>query len=55
MAIDTKTMGWLQLVVGIVALYGAWKGNLALAVGALGLALLVMGYHHTLAQAHKIF
>ncbi|HKZ49549.1 MAG TPA: hypothetical protein VJ110_00935 [Candidatus Nanoarchaeia archaeon] len=55
MAIDTKTMGYLQLVAGVIALWGAWKGNTTLALAVIGIVLVVMGYHHTQAKGHKTF
>ena len=61
MAIDTKTMGWIQLAGGVVALWGAWRTGFMTPVGlslaALGIVFLVMGYHHAVQGkgGHKIF
>ena len=59
MAIDAKTMGYVQLVGGIVALWAAWRTGFSspvgMGLGALGLVFVVMGYHHVKGAGHKTF
>jgi len=55
MAIETKTMGYIQIIGGLVALWAAWKGNFTLAIGIVALIFLAMGYHHAQAKGHKTF
>jgi|GEM_PF-5562691 len=59
MAIDTKTMGYIQLAGGLVALWAAWRTGFStpvgMGIGVLGLVFLVMGYHHIKDKSHKIF
>ena len=55
MALQTNTIGWLQVVAGVIALWGAWKGNITMALAAIGIVLLVMGYHHSSNSGHRKF
>jgi hypothetical protein len=59
MAIDTKTMGYIQLAGGLIALWSAWRMGFSttagMGLGALGLVFVVMGYHHVGAKGHRKF
>jgi hypothetical protein len=61
MAIDTKTMGSIQLIAGVIAVWGAWRSGImefepaALGLGVLGLGFMFMGWHHIKAKGHKLF
>jgi len=46
MATEMRTIGWIQLIGGLVALWAALTGNLMLGLGALGLVFVTSGYHH---------
>jgi len=55
MAIDTKTMGWIQLIGALVALWAAFTGNITVGLAAIAFILLAMGYHHIEAKGHRTF
>lgn len=48
-----KTIGWIQLVGGIVALWSTWSGNYVIGIGILGLVLLATGYDHITEKRHR--
>ncbi len=55
MAIQTSTMGWAQVLGGLLALWFAWKGDPIRSVAVIGLVLVFMGYHHIKGKGHKAF
>ena len=43
---ESKTRGWIYLIVGILAIYFTWAGNADWALYLLGISMLFSGYHH---------
>jgi len=41
-----KTIGWFQLIAGLVALWSVWAQNFIVGIAVIGLALLATGYIH---------
>lgn len=45
-----KTVGWFQLIAGLVALWAVWAENFIVGIAVIGLALLATGYIHITAK-----
>jgi hypothetical protein len=50
--VETKTRGWIYLIVGILAIYFTWSGRGDWAVYLLAASMVLSGYHHAFGQ-HK--
>jgi hypothetical protein len=50
--VEPKIRGWLYLIVGLLALYFTWQGNVAWAVYLLAASMVISGYHHAFGK-HK--
>jgi hypothetical protein len=53
MANQQKTIGWIQLIGGIVALWSTWSGNYTIGIAIIGLVLLATGYDHVTEKRHR--
>lgn len=52
MASLDKTVGWFQLIAGLVALWAAWAQNYIVGIAVIGLVLLATGYIHVSNAKH---
>ena len=43
---ETRVMGWVQLIGGLVALWAAMSQNWLMGIAALGFIFVASGYHH---------
>ena len=49
---ETKTRGWLYLIVGVLAIYFNWSGRVDWAIYVLAISMVLSGLHHAFGK-HK--